>query len=723
MSDPAYIQKRQPDPDGLDFDGLRQKGLERLLELSGKKWTDYNLHDPGVTILEVLCYALTDLVYRAEFEVADFLTGQDGLINFEKQALFRPQDIFPSQAVTVDDYRKILFAATPEIDNLWIIPAGHAPETDAPGQVQGLYDISVMPAETVGKPEDIKREIRKCYAANRNLCEDLRQVHIIQPDYYALCGEIEIGGQRNPGDILAEIYFKSAKFLCPGLEAQPFEELLRQGKSLEELLTGPLTAHGYISTAVLDQQREYAQISDLIGIIHGIDGVEFVDTLWFGDGRSYIEYDGTRQSMPRLRLPREENEIHITLKKDGQRVPTPDFLGVQAEYDRWLEEHNAMRRIPQDVAKICDPPHGEHRNFSDYHSIQHHFPEVYGIGKHGVRRLHHKENIASRQARARQFKAFLIIFEQVMANYLANLQALPRLFSLDDRLDRSYFHQLLDNTIVPAVEEIYTHDEHPEIDAWIGKLLRRYDNFSDRRNRILDYLLGIYGEKFSQSSLRRFHPDGAGHVFEMEKISNKITMLREIREISRRRAGAFDYCKKPWDPNNYTSLQKKVSILLGLKNYRNRPLVPDADPQEAEGFHIIEHILLRPLGETSHEPPVPNDFYAFKISVLFPDWMPRFKNDEFRKLAEETVQLNCPAHVLPVFYWLDKERMRKFEEQYQKWLKHKATLASHSLIDESSQALIEFLTTPASNVGTGRSPKGSDHEDGAFDCSAKHKTA
>ena len=32
-----------------------------LQELCGETWTDYNLHDPGVSILEQLCYGLTDL--------------------------------------------------------------------------------------------------------------------------------------------------------------------------------------------------------------------------------------------------------------------------------------------------------------------------------------------------------------------------------------------------------------------------------------------------------------------------------------------------------------------------------------------------------------------------------------------------------------------------------------------------------------------------------------
>ena len=45
-----------PDSDGLDFNGLRQRGIALLQDLSQGRWTDYNLHDPGVTLLELLCY-------------------------------------------------------------------------------------------------------------------------------------------------------------------------------------------------------------------------------------------------------------------------------------------------------------------------------------------------------------------------------------------------------------------------------------------------------------------------------------------------------------------------------------------------------------------------------------------------------------------------------------------------------------------------------------------
>ena len=45
----------------MDYAFLRQEGIRWLEQLAGDQWTDFNTHDPGITILEQLCYALTDL--------------------------------------------------------------------------------------------------------------------------------------------------------------------------------------------------------------------------------------------------------------------------------------------------------------------------------------------------------------------------------------------------------------------------------------------------------------------------------------------------------------------------------------------------------------------------------------------------------------------------------------------------------------------------------------
>src|SRR5262249_24576430 len=51
----------------MDYARLREEGLALLGRLAGAQWTDFNTHDPGITILEQLCYAITDLGYRTAY--------------------------------------------------------------------------------------------------------------------------------------------------------------------------------------------------------------------------------------------------------------------------------------------------------------------------------------------------------------------------------------------------------------------------------------------------------------------------------------------------------------------------------------------------------------------------------------------------------------------------------------------------------------------------------
>ena len=86
------------------------------------------------------------------------------------------------------------------------------------------------------------------------------------------------------------------------------------------------------------------------------------------------------------------------------------------------------------------------------------------------------------------------------------------------------------------------------------------------------------------------------------------------------------------------------------------------------------------------------EFYAFRSSVILPSWTPRFKVGEFRNLTEETVRLNCPAHVQPEFCWLDLEKMQAFEELYRSWLEKLGDAgSSRAVLNCYANQLIVFL--------------------------------
>src|SRR5262249_16923131 len=94
-----------------------------IAQLASRYWTDYNVHDPGITILEALCYAITDLASRIGWDIADILTPQsppaDPLPPYPNQAFFTARTILTVNPVTTDDFRRLLIDLD-TVRNAWI---------------------------------------------------------------------------------------------------------------------------------------------------------------------------------------------------------------------------------------------------------------------------------------------------------------------------------------------------------------------------------------------------------------------------------------------------------------------------------------------------------------------------------------------------------------------------------------------------------------------------
>jgi hypothetical protein len=120
--------------------------------------------------------------------------------------------------------------------------------------------------------------------------------------------------------------------------------------------------------------------------------------------------------------------------------------------------------------------------------------------------------------------------------------------------------------------------------------------------------------------------------------------------------------------------------------------------QCSEGFHILEHVLLRPR-HAQTERKINDDFYAHRISIIFPGYTPRFASEGCRAWIEELVSQNLPAHILPEFYWLDFAFLAQFEQRYKLWLER---LKDFDIdvdpdtaieLDAAADQLVEFLKT------------------------------
>jgi hypothetical protein len=125
------ITREAPSVRSMNYALLREAGIDRLQTLSGTVWNDFNIHDPGVTILEALSYAITDLGYRSGYKMQDLLALAPG-DSTDIRNFFTAYEILTNRPLTPNDYRKLLMdvevtddetGVKAGIKNAWLLKA------------------------------------------------------------------------------------------------------------------------------------------------------------------------------------------------------------------------------------------------------------------------------------------------------------------------------------------------------------------------------------------------------------------------------------------------------------------------------------------------------------------------------------------------------------------------------------------------------------------------
>jgi len=323
MTEALSIKRRKAGQSEVSFDSLRSEAIKLIQQLSGHVWTDYNLHDPGITVLEQLLYAITDLIYRTEFAIEDYLASEDGSIDLEAQGLHEPAEIFSCRATTRRDYRKLLLNKVAVADNVWL---SAIPEQSGTGQCRGLYRLSVKLAQGLDRHvrDAAIDQLRAAYLGARNLCEDLGEIKVVDNIDYELCASVEVGSERQPVDILAEIYFSCARRIASSVKITNYDQLTGQTSPLDQLFDGPLTNCGFFMDDDLPSHQSEFLVSTLFSVINSIEGVDHVRQLYMarGEDRVFDKIDsaGSDKAFD-LHFPQLVEEVKVVLTTNGRVLP------------------------------------------------------------------------------------------------------------------------------------------------------------------------------------------------------------------------------------------------------------------------------------------------------------------------------------------------------------------------------------------------------------------
>lgn len=616
------VKKNVPIPEGMDFRFLKKTGIELSQKLSGDIWTDYNEHDPGVTILENLAFAMTELAYKANFEVEEIIfCGAEKPFDLKKFAFYPPEEIFPCSPQNIDDYRRLVIDNLyPLVENAWVVPL----ETGDYGiNMSGLLSLYIqLQKGSEGREDEVVGIVRDLIHSNRNLCEDFQQISVLKPLKLTIKSEISVSQTVVVDTLVGSIMYRLDKVVNPPVRFHSNEDLMEEGKGLDEIYDGTIPVTGYIFPEDLEESSferfmSFPSPATLIGQIRTFDGVEEVKRLDVGvylDGDQLpeglylvvIAFDDEIQGyyitsnvedLPNGHKVVEnlsEVPVGIYQFKEGEDIPKGYYPSLDVDqilekslfavfvdglgYDYDLDivnktiavagaenqqQYQKMVEHPQFISKATKTQIEVER----YFSMQYTFPEIYGITHRGLP----KRVPPTRKVQALQLKAYLLFFEQVLANYLSQLTHFNKLFALEAEAAQTYFYQL---PVAPEMQKVLgSQSDQRAFLATVMDIGREFDPVTDRKNRALNHLMARFGEEFLSDAYNQLNQKATN--FDREEFGNalieaKVRFLKNIVELTRDRGKGFNYSmdtKSSEAEWNVPTLKKRVSLLFNISDH------------------------------------------------------------------------------------------------------------------------------------------------------------
>ena len=613
MADSPTISSAPPIYPGMNYALLRQAGIEQIAQLAGNLWTDYNTHDPGITILENLCYAITDLSYRLSFEIEDLLAYPADAPLETRQQFFTAREIFTVNPLTINDYRKLLIDIE-GVRNAWLEPLGNpepalytdaihsllsftTPNLTEPVKLKGLYRVLLEQDPSYPNAQSLIDEAKVRLYPRRNLCEDFAEIKVLALEEITVQAAIEIEEGVNPNALMAQIYHALDRFISPNIDFLSLQDLLAQGIPPETIFEGPALEHGFIDDEQLQQfdRKTVLHTSDLIHVILDIADVKTVRQITIASSQSpepeAWALDLDPDLAPRLKVI--EQVLGNFILYSGQITSTLDIQQVK-------QALAVLSRANLTSASTVQPldlpiPTGEHRGLADHEPIQNDFPLNYGMGEIGLPPSASTE----RKAQAKQLQAYLMVFDQLLANAFAQLDHFKDLFSFHNSDLTTYFTQSIAHH--PGAGAVLAENYEQSLET----LHEDEPAALERKNRLLNHLMAHYSERLPGDSLLF-----SAAALSAETIQKKVDFLSDYLTISAGRGRALNtaIAPTPETTDNISGLKRRLSRLLGIP-----PVGRFLASSQQEGFHIVEHILLRPY--SSNDPDEFPGFLSFSKSI------------------------------------------------------------------------------------------------------------
>jgi hypothetical protein len=534
MNESAVIDKSIVADKSVDIEALKAEGIKRIQELAGNNWTDYNFHDPGVTILETLCYALADLAYRAEFDITDIL--YPATKKKIENTLFQAHEVLTTSPLSKLDFKGMILDLE-GVKNCEIVPSY------CEKVISGSFDVKIEihpDFDDDSRKFDIKKSVNDLITANRPIGVVFNEVTFFDFDSVGIIVDIELKEEIESKKVFVEFLRNLQNYFSPEIKFKSLQELIDKGVPMESVFCGPLLKNGFLLDEEITNHsiRNQIYISDLMSLVMGLEGVSFVRQLKVvgSDKERYNWiYDVKNGKVPKL----DPLSTSFVCRYKGVMIFESNpksielILSSKTNHQSAHTQNKLLKRV------------GSEKNLNKYYSIQNDFPETYGIGVKGPAAGASPDKLAA----IKQFKGYLMIYDQIMANFLSQLNHIKFLFSTED-IDTSYAVQLMDD--IPGIEYMYKqfvenyfvdqndfNDKRKLKSEWLNFLknskeslkqkiqtsFESDDEFLNRRNRVLDHLLARFG-------INTIKFEMLSSLNSAEAITYKLNLLRQFPKLS-----------------------------------------------------------------------------------------------------------------------------------------------------------------------------------------------
>lgn len=457
----------------------------------------------------------------------------------------------------------------------------------SPSGILALY------LDRIHEADEVMVATRQALHSHRNLCEDFCSVSSVPVQEVAICADMDLSPDADIEQVLGQAYYLIAQYMSPDLKFWSLKERLDAGKTVDEIFNGPPLSNGFIDDDQLatTQLKTELRTSDVINLLMDIPGVLAVRNFVF----SPFDKEGRRLSPERWVYPvpaRHQAQFYLEATKVLCFKNGLPFLPDNLELSDTLQVLKGQNAQPKfSLAELDLPvPTGTFQPLDAYQPVQYELPLTYGVGPYGLP----PSVTEARKAQAKQLKAYLMFFEQMLVNYLAMLKNTKEFFAIDEAVSQTYFARLLKNADIIGVDELYADVDGSLLsEQQLVSMLESPTEFLSRRNRFLDHMLARFAEQFSDYTLMLYSYTGSKQRADETLIKDKVAFLKAFPEMSFNRGRSFDY-KSPsavCSSTNISGLQLRIARLLGLRGLDD--LWEFYEEHDTDGKHFEQRWRLR----------------------------------------------------------------------------------------------------------------------------------